>query len=833
MISQSAADPSISLRLFMASQMPMEVPDHDLLERFLAQHDETAFAALVHRHSTMVLNVCRRILRHAHDAEDACQATFLILAHKAASIRKRDALGSWLHGVALSVARRLRARLARQVAKPLTERDDVARADEPETLSWAEVRAALDEELHRLPESYRAPMVLCYLEGRTRDEAALQLGWSMPTLHGRLERGRVLLHARLVRRGLTLSAALIATTLATEHAAATVHASLLIQILRSVASHGDGATAVSPQVASLVNGVLTTMIQTKKKYILSLVCVAAVAAGSYAAYHFYGEPMPEAQTTALAPHEPSVEDTKPTPGPAPKETKAEETIELSGKVLDSDGRPCEGAELFLVAMHDSPLNNGLPPLKSGADGRFTLAVPKAELLRHLATVRPVNLVATAKGFGMAWHPAASFLPKDEWDKVNLLTRLFTSDHLDRNNVLKLSKGDIPLSGRIETPEGKPISGATVYLEQVYANDNNDLTAWHAACDRKEDFGKIWQHLPRELAGDRLKRLAVTTDKEGRFQLTGIGANRVVSLSLSGPGVAAATILARTERGARLDLNLSNFAPDPHGCFGADFTLSAAPSRPIVGVVRDADTGRPIPGAVVQSNQFAGREMIGLMYLRTQADANGHYRLDGMPVGKGNKVIARGPSDQPYLATNVDVDSSSGNGPVELDLKIKRGLWAEGQVTDAATGQPLAADIHYYCLTESNPHFADAPGFVGIMQYGYYQTDATGRYRIPVLPGRGVVAAQLHGQRTYFLKKATTWQAGKTYSDYQGKFDQTDAINDGTLVKAVPTLFFVGNYHQMAVIDAASNATALKCDLPVNADGSPLKTNAKNEKEVKK
>src|SRR5262249_15071907 len=157
--------------------------------------DEAAFAALVHRHGAMVLGACRRVVRNPHDAEDACQATFLILAHKAASIRKRDALGSWLHGVACRVARDLRAKLARRAAQPLAPGDDVARPDGSDSLTWAEVRQALDEELRGLPEHYRAALVLCYLEGRSRDEAALQLGWSLPALRGRLERGRAMLHA--------------------------------------------------------------------------------------------------------------------------------------------------------------------------------------------------------------------------------------------------------------------------------------------------------------------------------------------------------------------------------------------------------------------------------------------------------------------------------------------------------------------------------------------------------------------------------------------------------------------------------------------------------------
>ena len=165
------------------------LPDGELLHRFVAHGDQAAFAALVERHGPMVLGLCRRVLRSAHDAEDACQAAFLVLARKAASIRKTDALAGWLHGVAYHAAAKLRRAESRREAREAA-RQNVAQGDAATEASWREVRAALDEELARLPQRYRAPLVLCYLEGKTRDEAARMLGWSEGTFRGRLERGR-------------------------------------------------------------------------------------------------------------------------------------------------------------------------------------------------------------------------------------------------------------------------------------------------------------------------------------------------------------------------------------------------------------------------------------------------------------------------------------------------------------------------------------------------------------------------------------------------------------------------------------------------------------------
>jgi len=149
----------------------------------------------------MVLGVCGAVLHQRQDAEDVLQATFLVLARKAASIRKREALASWLHGVARRLALKLRARAGR---RPAVERSnlDLLQARPMDDLTWRELRVVLHEELDQLPEKYRSPLVLCHLEGKTQDEAAHQLGWTSGMLRGRLLRGRDLLRGRLSRRGL-------------------------------------------------------------------------------------------------------------------------------------------------------------------------------------------------------------------------------------------------------------------------------------------------------------------------------------------------------------------------------------------------------------------------------------------------------------------------------------------------------------------------------------------------------------------------------------------------------------------------------------------------------
>jgi RNA polymerase sigma factor (sigma-70 family) len=267
------------IRKLVAAEGGGAVSDQQLLERFVRRRDEEAFAALVQRHGPMVLAVCRRVLGNPHDAEDACQAAFLILARKAASIRKQASVGSWLHGVAYRAAANLKRAIARRRRReaPVV---DVPQA-EPAEVSWREVRAVLDEELQRLPERFRAPLLLCCLEGKTRDEAAQELGWSVGAVRGRLERGRELLRARLTRRGVTLSAALLAALLTEKAVTAALPAGLVVTIVKAVLPSAAGRTAaqgvVSARVVALTEGVLRAMLMTRLKFVAAVLFVVGLA----------------------------------------------------------------------------------------------------------------------------------------------------------------------------------------------------------------------------------------------------------------------------------------------------------------------------------------------------------------------------------------------------------------------------------------------------------------------------------------------------------------------------------------------------------------------------
>jgi RNA polymerase sigma factor (sigma-70 family) len=247
--------------------------DSQLLERFTGQHDEAAFAALEQGHGPMVLNVCRSVMRHEQDAEDAYQATFLVLAQKADSIRRPEAVAGWLYEVAYHVAVQAQAAAARRRA--LERRvAPLAPADPTLDMTLRDVQRVLHEELRRLPDKYRLPLVLCYLEGRSHQEAARQLGSTAASVRGRLERGRARLRDRLARRGLGFGVSLLALeSLATATVSAALRQATVHQALTFAAHSVEG---IATNVVALAESA-TSMTMTKAKVGLILLLTLALA----------------------------------------------------------------------------------------------------------------------------------------------------------------------------------------------------------------------------------------------------------------------------------------------------------------------------------------------------------------------------------------------------------------------------------------------------------------------------------------------------------------------------------------------------------------------------
>jgi RNA polymerase sigma factor (sigma-70 family) len=290
-----------------ALQHDLTLTDAQLLERFVARRDELAFAALVARHGPMVLGVCRRLVRDAQEAEDAFQASFLILARKAAAFPRQPLLAGWLYGVAYRVAVRLRGRAERrrQRERPDVDLDALPAVD----ASCSDVRSVVHEEVGRLPDAYRAAVVLCYLEGKTNEEAANLLRSPVGTVKSRLTRAREMLRSRLTRRGVGLAEGTLTTALAVQ--AAPASAALTDATIRGAAlfAAGDAVAGglISARAIKLSYGVLRTMILTKAKILaalaLSLTMLGGASGLAYRSLATEADDTPKAAPMKTASHD--------------------------------------------------------------------------------------------------------------------------------------------------------------------------------------------------------------------------------------------------------------------------------------------------------------------------------------------------------------------------------------------------------------------------------------------------------------------------------------------------------------------------------------------------
>jgi RNA polymerase sigma factor (sigma-70 family) len=269
------------LRKAMAAETLASHSDCQLIEQFLTGHDEAAFHALLRRHGSMVFRVCRRVLTHEQDAEDAFQATFLVLAREARVIRKHESIASWLHGVAYRLALNARKANIRRRKHEIQTAACTCVAPLTDEVAWKELRSIFDDELVKLPERLRAPLVLCYLEGLTQDEAAERLSQSKGTFRRNLERGRELLGGRLTGRGVTLSAALFAPLLSECAAsAAAVPATLAASTTEAAVALAAGKTAAalaSARALALAQGFVQPVLSAKVKCVCVLLFAAALA----------------------------------------------------------------------------------------------------------------------------------------------------------------------------------------------------------------------------------------------------------------------------------------------------------------------------------------------------------------------------------------------------------------------------------------------------------------------------------------------------------------------------------------------------------------------------
>jgi RNA polymerase sigma factor (sigma-70 family) len=266
------------------------VTDEHLLQRYVADRDEVAFEGLLRRHGPMVLGVCRRVLRNDADAEDAFQATFLVLVRKAAAVRPRGLVGNWLYGVAYRTSMKARAMNAKRRSKEKSAGRPARATD----LAPCDLQAVIDQEVSRLPDKYRATLVLCDIEGKTRAEAARQIGCPDGTVATRLVKARTLLARSLTRRGVTLSAGGVAVVLG-QRASAQVPASLLEITMKAATSFAAGPAAAAGVIPATVVALTEGVLQTMSRNQIRTLAVLLLTAGALAGGTFFLSASPQTQ----------------------------------------------------------------------------------------------------------------------------------------------------------------------------------------------------------------------------------------------------------------------------------------------------------------------------------------------------------------------------------------------------------------------------------------------------------------------------------------------------------------------------------------------------------
>ena len=652
--------------------------DRQLIEHFTARRDaasEAAFAALVTRHGPMVLQLCRQLLGDQQHAEDSFQATFLVLARKARSIRDPDLLGNWLYGVALRTARKARGQIAR---RRRNEEGDVMRhpgssstgAVEPTVHSaehpvMAQERAeVLYREIDGLPGIFRLPIVLCYLEGLTLEEAARRLRCPAGTVRSRLARACDKLRRRLMRHGVSLSGAGLVAALTQRFASASISSSLCDTTTRAAlqfaAHHVAAAGAISAPVVALAQQVLNAMFLHKLKLTATSVLLVAMAAtgGGWLARSLAikEHPVKEPSATVASVAPTDVDPTKLTTKPDPT---APARMTVVGRVLGPDGKAVNGAVVDLLTWHRSPRVGASDDIderilmgqgKSDGDGRFQLDSPRTASHRDFE----VYAVAAAPGYGLGWanlNPDAAHPVADIRLQTEQLVRV-----------------------RLIDATGGPAAGVELVVTAVgRLNDKGDVDGVY--------FGTS---LLRRI---RAQPRPVKTDDQGRVTLPGIGRGAQVGLRVN------------DLRHARQDIDVDPAkAPPTH-----ETTIALKPARIIEGRVLAADTGQPIPNAVVSASGWVENDQArGIFITKFRADDQGRFAMN--PTAAESYTVGAFPTGAlPYLIQQDDLKWSKGAVKVTHDIKVHRGVLIRGKVTEAGTGRPLPASSIMFLPVRGGDH----------------------------------------------------------------------------------------------------------------------------------
>jgi RNA polymerase sigma factor (sigma-70 family) len=685
------------IRRLAAPELARQRTDQQLLHDFRTHRDETAFAALVQRHASMVLRVCRHVLHHAQDAEDAFQATFLVLARNSTTIRKKTALASWLHGVAYRTAMRARRDFARRRfherrAVPMT------RTEPAWELALRELQSVVDRETQRLPEKYRAPFVLCCLESKSKNEAASQLGWKVGTVSSRLAQARKLLQTRLSRRGVSLSAVLGAAALGSDAANAGVPRLLIDGTVKAAVQYATGKAVasglISAEVATLVKAVGKSMLITKiKSAVIVMLAIGIIATGGTLTHQVLAQP----KDSELAQAQPTPETkSNPQTGHESRTVSNQEddhgTIVITGQVLDPADKPIALARVGVLAQ--GPLVAGEERMKGGPwlglettndSGHFRLTLHKPF---PKCWNRPA-VMAAAPGFGFVW-------------------RTLDPDAGETGVVIRLHRERI-LRGRVLDAQGQPAAGAQI--EAAYVSTQSGDSGLYPCSPP----GPTWP-------------APTTTDSQGRFVLRGLGRDQHVMLDVKHGQSSPQVVRVK-----------------PNTKDGEELRVSLTPSRKLSGRVVYGDTGKPVPRARLTISGM-GQDTDSPLPSDVRADADGHFEARTY-AAESYWIYAFAPPGESYVGRSLEFSWPEGVVRDSLNIALMPGALVRGIVKDARTGQPVAGALVGWWPEEDIRH--GRPGVL-TQRYTNVPSRPDGTFQVGVLPGPGLL--MVHGPTPDYIHR---------------------------------------------------------------------------------
>jgi RNA polymerase sigma factor (sigma-70 family) len=711
------------IRRLAAKPDAEEPTDGQLLDRFVNSREQAAFAALVQRHSGMVLGVCRRLLGHEQDAEDAFQATFLVLAKKAGSIRIKEAVGSWLYGVAYHIAGEARQQAIRRRQRERQVQD----MDPPDALARPVapvVDSVLDEELQRLPDKLRLPLVLCYLQGKSNREAAEALGWPAGSISRRLARGRELLRQNLTRRGVALSGGLLVTVLAQDGAQAAASSALVQSTVQAGLAFAAGkvvAGTISATALNLAQGALKAMAVSKFKIgtalilMCGLLCLGTPANPTGA---------PAAQAGPQSQGSPADKDAKSSPAAKKKTQTPAEQMTIAGKVLDAAKKPLAGADVAVVAVHSrdrfNPSARQEMPAQGKTDqkGRFRLAGPKASAGQFVS----LSVVAGAKGYGLGWERVVLTPKGADAVEVRLQPEQVVTGRLVDLQGLPAAK----VKGRVvlvrkTVSDKRPGPGMPyVAIPGGGGGGSGGVMTAPAPFQIPDQFAFRMNPPPRKFPW---WPKPITTDAKGRFQVAGFGRNQTIQLLIDDDRFALQDVMLETGAKGK---------PRP-------VSQSLAPPHIVEGRVVYEDTRKPAAkvrvGVAARSRNRGGQT-------NGQTDTQGRFKINSYEGDYLSMRVDPAPGE-PYLGVFKYMAWTKGAVREKVSFTLPRGVRVRGKVVDKASGKPVdRVHVSFVPLQENNPtHRNDLVDFSFSANSG---SDGAFEMVVPAEPGHLLCSASDKG-----------------------------------------------------------------------------------------